>query len=183
MSAPNKAAMLGLPLEKKWQIWTSRRGVDEADTNLSNNPEDYTQRLRDLAMVSCSKSRQLIVALIHHYFLCAVAIPKFHGRGVHTLQKLGRLANCFAHPATQLCVKIPGGRRPQLSSQPSCRDGLGHRTIHHPHRGSRLCQSTHEQLGMKQKNVRFHDLSFSLARLEEHTCWRIPRASTPSLRV
>ena len=52
LSAPNKAAMLSLPLEKKWQIWTSRRGTDQADTNLSNNPEDYTDRLRDIAMVS-----------------------------------------------------------------------------------------------------------------------------------
>ena len=51
LSAPNKEAMLSLPLEKKWQIWTSRRGTDQADTNLSNNPEDYTNRLRDLAMV------------------------------------------------------------------------------------------------------------------------------------
>ena len=51
LSAPNKAAMLSLPLEKKWQIWTSRRGTEQADTNLSNNPEDYTARLRDLAMV------------------------------------------------------------------------------------------------------------------------------------
>ena len=39
-------------IEKKWQIWTSRRGTDQADTNLSNNPEDYTDRLRDIAMVS-----------------------------------------------------------------------------------------------------------------------------------
>ena len=54
LSAPNKAAMLSLPLEKKWQIWTSRRGTDQADTNLSNNPEDYTNRLRDIAMVSLS---------------------------------------------------------------------------------------------------------------------------------
>jgi len=56
LSAPNKAAMLGLPLEKKWQIWTSRRGTDEGDTNLSNNPEDYTQRLRDLAMLQYPNS-------------------------------------------------------------------------------------------------------------------------------
>ena len=51
LSAPNKEAMLGLPLEKKWQIWTSRRGREQADTNLSNNPDDYTNRLRDLAML------------------------------------------------------------------------------------------------------------------------------------
>ena len=52
MSAPNKEAMLSLPLEKKWQIWTSRRGTEAADTALSNNPEDYTNRLTDLAMVN-----------------------------------------------------------------------------------------------------------------------------------
>jgi len=51
LSAPNKEAMLSLPLEKKWQIWTSRRGTEAADTALSNNPEDYTNRLTDLAML------------------------------------------------------------------------------------------------------------------------------------
>ena len=43
MSAPNKAAMLGLPLEKKWIIWTSRR-IREEQSDLSSNPEDYTDR-------------------------------------------------------------------------------------------------------------------------------------------
>ena len=50
LSAPNKAAMLGLPLEKKWQIWTSRRGAEcGRDTALSSNPEEYTGRLASLA--------------------------------------------------------------------------------------------------------------------------------------
>ncbi len=43
LSAPNKAAMLSLPLEKKWIIWTSRRGQED-QSDLSNNPEDYTDR-------------------------------------------------------------------------------------------------------------------------------------------
>ena len=43
LSAPNKAAMLSLPLEKKWIIWTSRRGQED-HSDLSNNPEDYTDR-------------------------------------------------------------------------------------------------------------------------------------------
>ena len=43
MSAPNKAAMLSLPLEKKWMIWTSRKGREE-QSDLSSNPEDYTDR-------------------------------------------------------------------------------------------------------------------------------------------
>ena len=47
LSAPNKAAMLTLPLEKKWQIWTSRRGAaEESCTGLSSNPEDYTASLQ-----------------------------------------------------------------------------------------------------------------------------------------
>ena len=46
LSAPNKAAMLSLPIEKKWQIWASRRGAaEESSTGLSSNPEDYTARL------------------------------------------------------------------------------------------------------------------------------------------
>ena len=43
LSAPNKAAMLSLPLEKKWMIWTSRKGREE-QSDLSSNPEDYTDR-------------------------------------------------------------------------------------------------------------------------------------------
>ena len=51
-SAPNKAAMLSLPMEKKWQIWASRRGAtEESSTGLSSNPEDYTARLQELAML------------------------------------------------------------------------------------------------------------------------------------
>ena len=52
LSAPNKAAMLSLPLEKKWQIWTSRRGAVDgsSSTGLSSDPEDYTVRLQELAM-------------------------------------------------------------------------------------------------------------------------------------
>lgn len=61
LSAPNKEAMLSLPLEKKWQIWTSRRGTEQADTNLSNNPEDYTNRLRDLAMLQFPNSSEEMV--------------------------------------------------------------------------------------------------------------------------
>lgn len=52
LSAPNKTAMLSLPIEKKWQIWASRRGAaEESCTGLSSNPEDYTARLQDLAML------------------------------------------------------------------------------------------------------------------------------------
>merc|ERR1719397_1029521 len=52
LSAPNKAAMLSLPIEKKWQIWASRRGAaEESSTGLSSNPEDYTARLQELAML------------------------------------------------------------------------------------------------------------------------------------
>ena len=52
LSAPNKAAMLSLPLEKKWQIWTSRRGAGEQrDTALSSNPETYTHRYISVALV------------------------------------------------------------------------------------------------------------------------------------
>ena len=44
--------MLSLPLEKKWQIWTSRRGAGEQrDTALSSNPETYTHRYISVALV------------------------------------------------------------------------------------------------------------------------------------
>jgi hypothetical protein len=54
LSAVNKAAMLGLPNEKKWQIYCSQRaGDDRANlTNNSNKPEVYIEKVRSLAMVS-----------------------------------------------------------------------------------------------------------------------------------
>jgi len=54
LSANNKQTMLNLPLEKKWQIWTSRHGTGDAgqqDTHLSNNPDDYIKRLKELCML------------------------------------------------------------------------------------------------------------------------------------
>lgn len=45
--------MLSLPLEKKWQIWTSRRGAGEQrDTALSSNPETYTHRYISISHIS-----------------------------------------------------------------------------------------------------------------------------------
>ena len=92
LSAPNKAAMLSLPLEKKWQIWTSRRGTDQADTNLSNNPEDYTDRLRDLAMVSDLGYRLNTMDCKCVYSCCSCSFPQMmkmsiSGLGVLTVSR------------------------------------------------------------------------------------------------
>ncbi|XP_059086529.1 disheveled-associated activator of morphogenesis 1-A-like isoform X3 [Tigriopus californicus] len=51
LSAPNKSAMLSLPNEKKWQIYCSQKGKQGADTNLSNNPETYIEKVKELAMM------------------------------------------------------------------------------------------------------------------------------------
>eukprot|EP00095_Tigriopus_kingsejongensis_P000197 snap_masked-scaffold41_size498431-processed-gene-1.12 protein:Tk00197 transcript:snap_masked-scaffold41_size498431-processed-gene-1.12-mRNA-1 annotation:"disheveled-associated activator of" len=53
LSAPNKSAMLSLPNEKKWQIYCSQKGKRGADTNLSNNPETYIEKVEELAMLRC----------------------------------------------------------------------------------------------------------------------------------
>ncbi|XP_068085675.1 disheveled-associated activator of morphogenesis 1 isoform X2 [Anabrus simplex] len=52
LTAPNKAAMLGLPPEKKWQIYCSRKKQDqEGETDPSHSPEHYVERLQALAQL------------------------------------------------------------------------------------------------------------------------------------
>lgn len=48
LTAPNKAAMLSLPSQKKWQIYCSRKG-SESTTDLTHAPEHYIERLHTLA--------------------------------------------------------------------------------------------------------------------------------------
>ncbi|CAG2066837.1 unnamed protein product, partial [Timema podura] len=50
LTAPNKAAMLSLPSEKKWQIYCSRKKDQEGVTDLSHLPEHYIERVQALAM-------------------------------------------------------------------------------------------------------------------------------------
>lgn len=57
LTAPNKAAMLSLPPQKKWQIYCSRKSpIDSTDgTEVSRTPptpEHYIERLKDVAKVS-----------------------------------------------------------------------------------------------------------------------------------
>ncbi|XP_074039315.1 disheveled-associated activator of morphogenesis-like protein isoform X3 [Leptinotarsa decemlineata] len=47
LTAPNKAAMMSLPPQKKWQIYCSRKGEDTVDH--THAPEHYVERLRTLA--------------------------------------------------------------------------------------------------------------------------------------
>ncbi|XP_046383257.1 disheveled-associated activator of morphogenesis 1 [Ischnura elegans] len=49
LTAPNKAAMLSLPSEKKWQIYCSRKKDQEGETDLSHTPEYYVERANALA--------------------------------------------------------------------------------------------------------------------------------------
>lgn len=57
LTAPNKAAMLSLPPQKKWQIYCSRKSpIDSKDgTEVSRTqpptPEHYIERLKDIAKV------------------------------------------------------------------------------------------------------------------------------------
>lgn len=56
LTAPNKAAMLSLPPQKKWQIYCSRKSpIDSTDgTEVSRTPptpEHYIERLKDIAKV------------------------------------------------------------------------------------------------------------------------------------
>ncbi|XP_049795298.1 disheveled-associated activator of morphogenesis 1 [Schistocerca nitens] len=51
LTAPNKAAMLSLPPEKKWQIYCSKKKDQEGETDLSHLPEHYIERVKALAML------------------------------------------------------------------------------------------------------------------------------------
>lgn len=56
LTAPNKAAMLGLPPQKKWQIYCSRKspidGVDDPTlSTVPPSPEHYIERFKDMASV------------------------------------------------------------------------------------------------------------------------------------
>lgn len=48
LTAPNKAAMLSLPPEKKWQIYCSRKGGEDT-LDQAHVPEHYIERLQTLA--------------------------------------------------------------------------------------------------------------------------------------
>ncbi|KAK6621340.1 Disheveled-associated activator of morphogenesis 1 [Polyplax serrata] len=49
LTALNKASMLSLPLEKKWQIYCSRKRDQEGETDLSHVPEHYIERVTTLS--------------------------------------------------------------------------------------------------------------------------------------
>ncbi|XP_060532378.1 disheveled-associated activator of morphogenesis 1 isoform X2 [Cylas formicarius] len=49
LTAPNKAAMLSLPPQKKWQIYCSRKGGEEIMDQADHAPEHYIERLKTLA--------------------------------------------------------------------------------------------------------------------------------------
>lgn len=54
LTAPNKAAMLSLPPQKKWQIYCSRKGGEDL-VDQARAPEHYIERLRTLAIVRLQK--------------------------------------------------------------------------------------------------------------------------------
>ncbi|XP_023719898.1 disheveled-associated activator of morphogenesis 1 [Cryptotermes secundus] len=51
LTAPNKAAMLSLPSEKKWQIYCSRKKDEDGKTDLLHLPDHYIERVHSLAML------------------------------------------------------------------------------------------------------------------------------------
>lgn len=59
LTAPNKAAMMSLPPQKKWQIYCSRKSpIDTTDgaatSRVPPSPEHYIDRLKDIAKVSAA---------------------------------------------------------------------------------------------------------------------------------
>ena len=58
LTQANRQAVLALPANKKWQIYCSRKGGGGLDnggpptTDLSGDPEDYINRLKNIVLVS-----------------------------------------------------------------------------------------------------------------------------------
>lgn len=59
LTAPNKAAMLSLPPQKKWQIYCSRKGGEDL-VDQARAPEHYIERLRTLAIVRLLRPAKIV---------------------------------------------------------------------------------------------------------------------------
>lgn len=74
LTAPNKAAMLSLPPQKKWQIYCSRKSpIDSTDGEAVSrvpSPDHYIERLKDVANVSTSMPNEYRNTLIELFFFC-----------------------------------------------------------------------------------------------------------------
>lgn len=71
LTAPNKAAMLDLPPQKKWQIYCSRKSpIDSTDgatvSRVPPSPEHYIERLKDVATVSAPNHQSIISRITFH---------------------------------------------------------------------------------------------------------------------
>lgn len=72
LTAPNKAAMLSLPPQKKWQIYCSRKSpIDSTDgTEVSRTPptpEHYIERLKDIAKVCIKRVFSPEFTIFHNF--------------------------------------------------------------------------------------------------------------------
>lgn len=87
LTATNKAAMLSLPSQKKWQIYCSRKSpIDSTDgaavSRVPPSPDHYIGRLKDVANVS-SKSNsinswhQFEITGRRNLIICNLEIGKF----------------------------------------------------------------------------------------------------------
>ncbi|XP_014239797.1 disheveled-associated activator of morphogenesis 1 isoform X2 [Cimex lectularius] len=56
LTAPNKAAMLALPKEKKWQIYCSqKKDIEGQQTDLSQLPENYIEAMKNLSLTPANE--------------------------------------------------------------------------------------------------------------------------------
>ena len=60
LSATNKAAMMSLPDEKKWQLYCSQKGVEGGSDGGSDEPEAYVDAVRNL---EAGRVDSLVIAL------------------------------------------------------------------------------------------------------------------------
>lgn len=71
LTAPNKAAMLDLPPQKKWQIYCSRKSpIDSTDgatvSRVPPTPDHYIERLKDVASVRVQNCQSIISRIVFY---------------------------------------------------------------------------------------------------------------------
>lgn len=108
LTAPNKSAMLGLPAQKKWQIYCSRKSpIDDVDghatlSTVPPSPEHYIERLCDMcAQLRCASAD---ASPCHEY---GGGVPKTDGQTA-LLDALKTALRTSAHSFVLRFVELQG---------------------------------------------------------------------------
>lgn len=136
LTAPNKAAMLSLPSQKKWQIYCSRKGSDST-TDLNHAPEHYIERLQTLATVRFDLRFIIFIVLsIFGTYVFVVTISfrtRLRRRSKSKNKTIRWTENCPKNIDTQFCYKVYRIRRATCSFRRVGKNGLPNSTKFYPY--------------------------------------------------